>query len=122
MFPVVLAFGTFDLFHKGHEFFLAEAAQHGRLHVAVARDAHVRALKGKGTSRPETARLATVARQPCVEQAVLSDETLGSYGVVRTLRPAVIALGHDQDALEADLRRWMAETGVDIPVVRIARA
>lgn len=119
---LVLAFGTFDVFHKGHEFLLSEAAKRGELHVAVARDAHVRALKGKEPQRGEAARLATVARHPGVASAVLSDEELGTYGVVRAIRPDLILLGHDQDALQRDLERWMDATGTRIPVERLPKA
>ncbi len=119
---LVLAFGTFDLFHKGHEFFLSEAAKRGVLHVAVARDAHVRTLKGKEPQRGEEQRLATVSRVPCVQEAVLSDEELGSYRVVRRLNPDLIALGFDQAGLETDLKRWMAETGVRIPLLRLPKS
>lgn len=118
----VLVFGTFDLFHAGHVFFLEQAAALGdELHVAVARDSHVELLKHHASSRPEAARLATVARQPLVRAAHLSDEILGSYELVRTLRPDMIALGHDQTALETDLRRWIAEQGIDLSVVRMSK-
>ncbi len=114
--PRVLAFGTFDLFHPGHEFFLAQAAALGELHVAVARDAHVLALKGRAPQRGEAQRLATVRRVPNVAEARLSDETLGSYAVVDAVRPDVIALGFDQAGLAADLARWMEETGRPVRV------
>ncbi len=118
---LVLAFGTFDVFHKGHEFLLAEAAKLGDLRVAVARDAHVRALKGREPARGEAQRLATVARVPGVASAVLSDVELGTYGVVRAYAPDLIVLGHDQTALKADLERWMEETGVRAAVVQLPK-
>lgn len=119
---LVLAFGTFDLFHKGHEFFLSEAAKLGKLYVAVTRDAHLRTLKGKDPQRGEAQRLATVARTPQVTEAVLSDEELGTYGVIRRLRPDLLVLGHDQTGLETDLKRWMGETGVHVPMIRLPKA
>lgn len=118
----VLAFGTFDVFHKGHESFLARAAELGELHVAVARDNHVRLLKQREPQRGEGERMATIARLPGVFQVHLSDETLGGYGIVQDVKPDVIALGHDQDALAADLERWLKETGRKIEVVRISKA
>lgn len=118
----VLVFGTFDLFHPGHEFVLEQAAKLGdELHVAVARDSHVQQLKNKIPARSQEARLATITSQPGVTSAQLSDETLGSYGVVRDVRPDVIALGHDQSALEVDLRRWMKEQGIEIEIARLPK-
>jgi len=44
----VLAFGTFDILHPGHEFYLKEAKKHGDiLDVVVARDSTVEKIKGK---------------------------------------------------------------------------
>ncbi len=119
---LVLAFGTFDLFHKGHEFFLSEAAKRGVLHVAVARDEHVRTLKGKEPQRAEDQRLATVSRLPYVQEVSLSDEELGSYRIVRRLKPDLIAIGYDQMGLQKDLERWMKDTGVRIPLVVLPKA
>lgn len=117
----VLAFGTFDRLHPGHRVFLDRAAALGdRLVVAVARDAHVRELKHKEPRQREEERRAAVAAVNGVAEAVLSDEQLGSYAVLDTVRPDVIALGYDQFGLEADLKRHFAERGMDIPLVRIA--
>ncbi len=119
----ILAFGTFDLFHKGHEFFLEKAAALGdELDVAVARDTHVRILKHREPGRSEGQRLATVARQPSVTRAHFSDEALGSYHIIDTVKPDAIALGYDQDGLAQDLECWMKREKTDIPLIRIPRA
>jgi len=117
----LLAFGMFDRLHPGHRAFLERAAALGdRLVVAVARDEHVRALKRKEPRQGVETRRAIVADIPCVSEAILSDETLGTYAVLDRVRPDVIALGYDQFGLEADLRRHFAERGIDIPLARIA--
>ncbi len=119
---VVLAFGTFDTFHPGHEYFLRQARRLGtRLVVAVARDEHVRTLKKKEPKRPEGERLETVRGLPYVDEAVLSDPELGRYRVIDEQRPDVIALGHDQSALEGDLRRWLSQNGRLIELVKIGK-
>ena len=59
-FPKVLAFGTFDIFHPGHEFYLKSAAKHGSLHVVVARDSTVESVKGRKPKNNEDARLAVI--------------------------------------------------------------
>ncbi len=118
----VLAFGTFDRFHEGHKQFLQHALALGdRLCVSVARDAHVRTFKRKDPIRGEGDRLATIQALPYVDKAVLSDETLGSYDVIDRIRPDIIAIGHDQDALQADLLRWMSEKGQIIPMQTIGK-
>ena len=117
----VLAFGTFDLFHEGHRRFLADAKALGdRLVVGVALDAHVRTLKQKEPTRGQEARRQTVASFPGVDEARLSDSELGSYRIVLDVRPDLIALGHDQAGLEGDLKRWAAENGHDVALIRLA--
>jgi len=119
----VLTFGTFDAFHPGHEYVLSEAAKLGdRLVVGVARDAHVVALKNKSPRDDEQARLDRILAHPLVDDARLCDEDLGSFRILDELRPDIIALGHDQDALQESLETWMAATGKTVPVVFIAKS
>ncbi len=116
----VLVFGTFDGLDEGHRAFLKEAAKLGRrLVVAVARDAHVQTLKGHLPRLSEGERIKIVETVPEVADVLLSDETLGSYQIVRDVQPATIVLGYDQDALEINLHAWMEKTGKMIPIVRL---
>lgn len=42
----VMAFGTFDLFHPGHQYYLSEASKSGdELIVVIARDLRVEHIK-----------------------------------------------------------------------------
>lgn len=44
----VMVFGTFDIFHKGHEFYFSKAKEYGEeLIVIVARDETVLKIKKK---------------------------------------------------------------------------
>jgi cytidyltransferase-like protein len=105
----VLVFGTFDRWHAGHEAFLQEAASFGdHLIVSVARDDHVLALKGKRPWRTEQVRLTQLRQHPLVSEAVLGDEVLGSYDVIKRKLPQMVLLGFDQEALGQDLRTWKA--------------
>lgn len=96
----VLAFGTYDVFHKGHEYFLREAAKLGdRLVVVVARDANVERLKGRKPHHAEGVRLQNVAAFEVVDEARLGYEEWGKHLEVLTdVAPDVIALGYDQKA------------------------
>ena len=69
---IVMANGVFDILHYGHVLYLEQAAQHGRLVVAVTRDKFV----NKGPGRPtncEEHRLAVVKALRCVADAILVD-------------------------------------------------
>ena len=108
----VLVFGTFDALHPGHEFFLEKSASFGdRLVVVVARDSFVQSFKNKNPLHNEISRLHFIQSHPLVTEACLADEITGSFSVLNRIRPTVICLGHDQDALGDSLRTWMKKSG-----------
>jgi len=96
----VLAFGTYDLFHPGHEYFLREAKKcGGRLVVVVARDANVERIKGRSPQQDEETRRAAVEEFEAVDEAVLGYEEWGKHmRVLEDIAPNVICLGYDQKA------------------------
>ena len=113
----VLVFGTFDGLHAGHLFFLKQAKREGDLlFVSVARDSYVRELKNKSPKKNELERLETIRQCSYVEDAELSDETQGSYGVIQKFIPDVIVLGFDQKELESSIKKWMSENKREIPI------
>jgi cytidyltransferase-like protein len=96
----VLVFGTFDVFHKGHEFFLREARKHGdQLVVVVARDSNVEQIKGRAPHDREDVRLHNVRQCDVVDEARLGYEEWGKHlQVLEDVAPDVICLGYDQRA------------------------
>lgn len=110
----VLAFGTFDVFHKGHEYFLREAKTYGdRLVVIVARDGNVERLKGRRPYDSEDERLQHVAAFDGVDEARLGYEDWTKRAqVLLDVAPDVICLGYDQRAKLPESDKWQ--------VVRIA--
>ncbi len=115
----VLVFGTFDLFHAGHEFFLREAAKHGeRLVVVIARDVTVECIKGRSPKQSEEERCANIARFECVHAAVLG-RTDDKYAIIEVIRPDVICLGYDQRAFTERLAERLAERGLTPRIVRL---
>ena len=102
------------------QLFLRQARSQGdRLAVAVARDAHVRALKKKEPRLSEITRCENIKRLPDVAAVHLSDETLGSYHVVDAVQPDVIVLGYDQNALKDDLSAWLQKTKKRIEIIQL---
>ena len=87
--PVVLTNGVFDILHRGHVTYLAQARQLGAsLVVAVNTDASVKRL-GKGDNRPlnECAdRMAVLAALESVSLVVAFDEVT-ALEVVQQARP-----------------------------------
>ncbi len=118
----VLVFGTFDGLHPGHVFFLRKSKAKGdELVVAVARDKHVEVLKEKRPDNIEERRRLVVESQACVSQAILCDQELGKFDILKTVAPNLIVLGHDQKDLENALLTWMAEEHQYIPMQRIKK-
>ena len=122
---VVLASGTFDLLHFGHVKFLEEAKKTGgenaKLVVIVARDSTVQKRKGTMPVMPEDQRRALVEALKVVDEALLGYEEFDIGRVIEKIKPDIIAVGHDQTGIEREVKRFIAEKGLDIKVVRIGK-
>jgi len=120
---IVVASGTFDLLHLGHVKYLEEAKKAGgknaELIVIVARDSTVEKRKGKKPVMPEDQRRALVESLKVVDEAILGFEDFSIDKVIEKLRPDVIAVGHDQEGIEKEVRKAIAEKGLNIQVVKI---
>jgi FAD synthetase len=94
----VLVFGTFDIFHKGHESFLRQAKKHGGfLTVVVARDKTVKAVKERLPKNKEKVRLEKIKASGMADASMLG--YLGDkYRIIKKINPDVICLGYDQSA------------------------
>jgi rfaE bifunctional protein nucleotidyltransferase chain/domain len=97
--PVVLTNGVFDILHRGHVTYLAQARALGAsLVVAANTDASVRRL-GKGDDRPLNSvadRMAVLAALESVSLVVEFDEDT-ALEVVQEARPQIYAKGGDYD-------------------------
>lgn len=116
---IVLAFGTFDLIHPGHKYYLRRARALGdELTVVVARDETVRKLKGHWPLRDEATRLASVESVPAVGRAMLG--SLGNYyRVLDLVRPDVVALGYDQKDIARNIKHELKRRRLNSRVIRI---
>jgi len=98
--PVVFTNGVFDILHRGHVTYLADARALGAtLIVGVNSDASVRTL-GKGDDRPinrEDDRMALLAALESVDWVVKFEETTPIELIV-ALRPDVLVKGGDYTA------------------------
>ena len=97
--PVVFTNGVFDVLHRGHATYLAQARMLGAsLVVALNTDASARRL-GKGPERPlnhEQDRAALLAALASVDLVTWFDEDT-PYQLIEQLRPAVLVKGGDYD-------------------------
>ena len=97
--PVVLTNGVFDILHRGHVTYLAQARELGAsLVVAVNTDASVKRL-GKGEDRPINScedRMAVLAALESVSAVVSFDEDTAQE-IVREGKPDIYVKGGDYD-------------------------
>lgn len=87
--------GVFDLFHDGHRDLLKQAADYGKVFVAVNGDKYVRRVKGP--LRPiytATERMIHVIDSGYVACACINEED-SPLNLILGLKPAYIAVGSD---------------------------
>ena len=109
---IVMVFGTFDLLHEGHKYFLNEARNCGDLTVIIARDNRVKELKGEYPHDNESKRLEKV-KSLGLKNVFIGHET-NVYHFVDLIKPDIICLGYDQTHFVDKLMK-------DYPKIKIVR-
>lgn len=101
---IVFTNGCFDILHKGHVTYLAQAAQEGtRLVIGLNTDASVRE-QGKGEDRPindQDARALVIAALGFVDLVLFFEEQT-PINLIKELLPDVLVKGADYDPNETD--------------------
>jgi len=113
--PLVFTNGVFDILHRGHATYLAQARELGAsLVVGVNSDASVKLL-GKGDDRPlnhESDRMAVLAALAAVDLVAMFREQT-PVELIRLVRPDIYVKGgdYDIDTLEETrlVRSWGGE-------------
>ncbi|MGL4909442.1 MAG: D-glycero-beta-D-manno-heptose 1-phosphate adenylyltransferase [Bacteroidales bacterium] len=118
---IVFTNGCFDILHRGHVEYLAQARALGsKLVVGLNTDASIRRLKGK--SRPlqdEAARAMVLASLQCVSYVVLFDEDT-PYELIKLSQPDVLVKGADykvQEVVGYDIVTARGGKVVTIPLI-----
>jgi rfaE bifunctional protein nucleotidyltransferase chain/domain len=119
--PLVFTNGVFDILHRGHVTYLAQARALGAsLVVAVNSDSSVRQL-GKGNDRPinpESDRAAVLASLESVNLVTIFDEPV-PLATLEAVRPEIFVKGGDYQidgVPEASLVRTWGGTALAIPI------
>ena len=113
--PVVFTNGVFDILHRGHVSYLAQArALGGSLVIGLNSDASARGL-GKGPDRPlnrEADRACVLAALESVSLVVLFDEAT-PVELLKRLRPQLYVKGGDYDIESLEETRCVRSWGGD---------
>jgi rfaE bifunctional protein nucleotidyltransferase chain/domain len=111
--PVVFTNGVFDILHRGHVSYLAQARALGAsLVVGLNSDASARAL-GKGPDRPlntEIDRACVLAALESVSLVTLFDEAT-PVALLKLVRPQLYVKGGDYDVEALEETRWVRSWG-----------
>jgi len=97
--PVVFTNGVFDVLHKGHVTYLAQARQEGASLVLGLNSDQSAALLGKGPDRPlnrQADRAAVLAALESVSLVTYFDEPT-PFELIQKIRPDVLVKGGDYD-------------------------
>ena len=115
----VMAFGTFDLFHAGHENYLQQAKKLGDyLIVIIARDDTVKKIKGHTPTHNEKERFKSVKNSGLADKVVLGSKG-DKHAVLKKYRPNVIALGYDQFVFTQRLEKTLIDLKLNATVIRM---
>ena len=117
----ILVFGTYDLLHEGHKFFLKRAKEYGDyLTVIVARDKTVKIIKGFYPDNDENLRLKNIQELNIVDKAILGNEDNDKYKIIEKIKPEVIIIGYDQTAFVETLNEELISRGLACKVLKLS--
>jgi len=101
-----VVFGVFDGLHKGHTYFLDEAAKEcGELFVVVATDTVVENLKNRTPRYNYEERTHAISEFNPNLKIMPSDPTPGTWKILIDLKPDIVLLGYDQLAITKELKK-----------------
>ena len=121
----VLCFGSFDVLHPGHEYYLREAKKLGDyLIVVIARDKTIKKIKGSSPKYSQTERLEHVKKVEGVDEVFLGSEVDlehngDPYEIIEEINPDIIALGYDQNSYSENLAEILEKRGMNPKIVRL---
>jgi cytidyltransferase-like protein len=116
---VVFIGGGFEIIHAGHLHTVEKAKELGDVLVAVvARDATIRARKGRKPIVSENQRVKLLSALRQVDAAILGGKG-NIYETLERVRPDVVALGYDQHHQEGEISKEAARRGIRLKVIRL---
>ena len=118
----ILVFGTFDILHPGHKFFLKSAKEMGNeLNVVIARDDTVLKVKGRMPHHDENQRLKKIKTFSYVDNAYLGNKR-DKFKIIKKIMPDIICLGYDQKEFVGKLPEELKKRGLKTKIFRFDKA
>ena len=118
-FKRVLCFGTFDILHPGHFYFLKQAKSMGsRLTMVVARDIVSSKIKNRKPMYNEQQRINRLKKISFIDEVVLGDLD-NPYKCLSEIKPDLICLGYDQTSFTSELSDEIKKLGLKTKICRL---
>jgi len=115
----VMVFGSFDILHPGHLYFLKQAKTLGtNLVVVIARDSTIKEIKNITPKYNERQRVEHIRDLRIADKVMLGYET-DKYEVIEEINPDIIALGYDQDSFADKLKEEMEKRKMNPKIIRL---
>jgi FAD synthetase len=115
----IMCFGTFDVLHKGHEYYLNEAKKLGDcLVVVIALDQTVKKIKSHPPHYNQQARLKHV-QQLKIANSVILGNAGDKLKVIEDEKPNVICFGYDQKTFTEHAKEELQKRNLKVEVVRL---
>jgi len=119
----VLAFGSFDLLHPGHIFFLENAKKLGDyLIVCLTRDKIYQLQKKQPPIFNQYQRKKIIQSIKFVDEVILGDldiNKINSYNIIRKIKPDIVVLGYDQKLNKNTFKKISKLLNKNIKIVHI---
>ena len=114
-----MIFGSFDVVHPGHLYFIKKAKTFGdKLFVVVARDSTIEKIKGKKPKYSEKERKEHIQELRSVDKAILGNKE-DPYKIIEEIKPGAICLGYDQNSFSKNLKQELEKRNVKAEIRRL---
>ncbi|MBI4090869.1 MAG: tRNA pseudouridine(55) synthase TruB [Candidatus Komeilibacteria bacterium] len=110
----VLIFGTFDILHPGHISLIKKAKEYGEVHVVVALDETVAAIKGRVPLHSVHQRKRSLEQYGVIPHV---GDMYDRLRVFREVNPQTVVLGHDQFVFVDQLNSYIQEHKITTQII-----
>lgn len=115
----ILTFGSFDVVHEWHKYFLSEAKKYGDILVTVlATDINIKKFKGKKPLYSIEERVNHV-KDLSISNIIISWDEDNPLKWIDMYMPKIICLGYDQVWFSKELETYIKINDLDIEIIRI---
>lgn len=117
---VTFTFGTFDIYHPGHEYYLNTSRKYwDKLITVVATDKNALKIKNTSPKNNENIRYINLQNKKISNFVLLWDEN-DPFKLIKHYKPNVICLWYDQEWFASLLENFIKINKLDTQIIRIS--